>query len=205
MKTYRFRDVVQIMTKNALIIICSTLIIGGLSFVYAKHHSSTTYSNERMMMIQHQVNYNRRADAQVGANQMMMQTYSNLIESPQVTNQAWKDLPKKMKKQVSKSDVSSMIDAKNPQGTVLMKVKATADDPKTATEVANTTAETAAKMLPEMNHDANRITLYQVASVKDASAIHHGHVKKYTAAGLVLGLIIGMTFGFIRTSWKDVK
>lgn len=205
MKTYNFKDVVQIMTKNALIIICSTLIVGGLSFVYAKHHSSTTYSNERMMMIQHQVNYSRRADAQVGANQMMMQTYSNLIESPEVTNQVWKNLPKKIKKRVSKSDVSSMIDAKNPQGTVLMKVKATADNPKTATEVANTTAETAAKMLPEMNHDANRITLYQAASARDASATHHGHVKKYAAAGLVLGLIIGMTFGFIRTSWKDVK
>lgn len=205
MKTYSFKDVVQIMMKNAVIIICSTLIVGGLSFVYAKHHSSTTYSNERMMMIQHQVNYDRRADAQVGANQMMMQTYSDLIESPELTNQAWKNLPKKTKKQVSKSDVSSMITAKNPQGTVLMKVRATADNPKTATEVANTTAETAAKMLPKMNHDANRITLYQAASPKDAAATHHGHVKKYTAAGLVLGLIIGMTFGFIRTSWKDVK
>lgn len=195
----------QIMTKNALVIICSAIIFGGLSFVYAKHHASTSYTAERMMMIQHRVDYRYRADAQVGANQMMMQTYSNLIESPQMTNLAWHNLPKKIRHRLSKSDVNSMITAKNPQGTVLMKVKATADDPKTAAEVANTTAAAAAAELPAMNHDANRISLYQAASTKDVPAVHHGHVKKYTAAGAVLGIIVGMVFGFVRTSWKDVK
>lgn len=204
-KTYSLQDVLNIIKNNIILIACFTILFGGLAFLYAKHKSSTDYSAERLMMIEHHINYNKRADSQMNANLSMIPTYEELIESSNVTDKAYKELPKKMRKDIGKTDFNNSIETKNRPGTLIVKVKATANDPKEATQSVNQVVQTAKTELPKLQKDADKITVYQKASVKDAVAHTHNSVKKYTIAGLALGFIFGMIFSFIKTSWKDVK
>lgn len=204
MKTYSIREVWQIFVKNIIVIACSTIIIGGLAFVYAKHKQTTTYASERLMEIQHQVNYRYRADAQVNANTAMMPTYAEIVRSSAITDSAQKSLPKHLRKQINKSDFSDAVSAKQKDGTVVLKVKAEASSPAKSTAIVNSTVKAAAEKLPVIDHDVNRVTVFPAAKKSDAVAATHGSVKKYTLAGTALGFILGMAFGFIRTSWKDV-
>ena len=204
MKTYSIREVWRIFVKNIIVIACSTIMFGGLAFVYAKHNQTVTYTSERLLTVQHRVNYRYRADSQVNANTAMMPTYAAIIKSPVITDSAQQSLPKHLRKQISKSEFADAVSAKQKDGTVVIKVKATADSAAKSTAIVNHTAETAAKKLPLINHDANQITLLPAATKSTAEMTRHGSVKKYALAGAALGFIFGMTFGFIRTSWKEV-
>lgn len=206
MKIYSLQDIFSIIKKNCLIILCSAIVFGGLFFVYAKHKASTSYSAERLMMVeQHHVNYNKRADAQVNANLSMIPTYEEMIESSTITDKAYKKLPKKIRKQVTKSSFADSINTKHRDNTLLIRVKATGNTAKIATASVNQVVNTAKTELPKMQKDLGKVTVYQKASVKDATIHTHNSVKKYTIAGIALGLILGMMFGFIKTSWKDVE
>ena len=50
-KTYSVKDVWNIIIKNIITIACFTLAFGALTFLYAKHKVSTTYSAERLMLV----------------------------------------------------------------------------------------------------------------------------------------------------------
>lgn len=204
MKTYSIQEVWQIFVKNIIVIACSTVILGGLAFVYAKHQQTVTYTSERLLAVQHHVNYHYRADSQVNANTAMAPTYAEIIKSPVITDSAQKSLPKHLRKQISRSEFADAVTAKQKDGTVVISVKATADSAAKSAAIANHTAETAAEKLPLINHDADQIMLFPAAKKSTAEMTRHGSVKKDALAGAALGFILGMTFGFIRTSWKDV-
>lgn len=204
MKTYSIQEVWRIFVKNIIAIACSTIVFGGLAFVYAKHQQTVTYTSERLLTVQHRVNYHYRADSQVNANTAMMPTYAAIIKSPVITDSAQQSLPKHLRKQISKSEFADAVTAKQKDGTVVIKVKATADSAAKSAAIVNHTAETAAKKLPLINHDANQIMLLPAAKKSTAEMTRHGSVKKYALAGAALGFILGMAVSFIRTSWKEV-
>lgn len=204
-KTYSVKDVWNIIIKNIITIACFTLAFGALTFLYAKHKVSTTYSAERLMLVEHHINYSKRADSQLNANLSMIPTYQELIESHNITDKAYKQLPKKVRKDISKSDFNNNIDTKNRPGTLIIKVKAEGNTAKEATQSVNQVVQTAKTELPKMQKDADKVTVYQKASTKDAVSHTHNSVKKYTIAGLALGFIFGMIFSFLKTSWGDFK
>ena len=52
MKTYSIQEVWRIFVKNIIAIACSTIVFGGLAFVYAKHQQTVTYTSERLLTVQ---------------------------------------------------------------------------------------------------------------------------------------------------------
>lgn len=206
MKSYSIHDIVKIIIKDLLVIIVLGLLFGLALWGYAKHKQSVTYTAERNILVGH-TGKNRHIhyqNSQVNADLSKTQTYSDIIQDRLVTNQAYKKLPKSVKKNVSREDVKSDIHVDNHPQSLVLTIKVHAKTPKQAAAIANSTAKATQQQLPKVDASAGKVKPLAPASSKNAEMKKSISAKKYGILGLAFGVLLGMVISFVNTSWKHL-
>lgn len=204
-KAYNPKELLQIIVKNLIFIVILGIIGGGAFFMYAKHKQRVTYTATRSLVVSHNMDIdNRNVNSQVNADLSMVPTYSDMIMGRQVTDNAYKRLPKKMRKEFSAQDMNSDISTDSKPRSLVITVMAKADKPDKAVKIVNNTAEAAKYELPKMQKGIGRVYLYPKANKKDVASETHTSVKKYTMIGTALGFLAGMVISFVVTTWRKL-
>ncbi len=170
---------------------------------YATLKKHTEYTAERSIIISHTYKA-ETADQQVQADLNLAKTYTEMVNSADVANVARKQLPNKMKRVLSVDDIKQMIDVKPVDQSLVLKISATSDDPKTSTKVVNAVAEAAAVKIPRMSPVAGNVSLFSPAKVANAESKTTPSTKKYALLGMALGMLIGVVVAFSITTWKHL-
>lgn len=207
MKEYTVKELTRMFAKSIILIIVLAIVFGGAFGFLAKHRQHTTYTAEREVLISH--NYqaaptqNNDQNAQVMADQNLMTTYEELIQSRSVAKETHALLPKKLKKAYSVDDLKSMIDAKSHQQSLIMDLKVEGSSAKDATEIVNAVAVATQKELPKLKAGVGTITPLSKATTSDAISKTTPHAKKYLVVGVALGGLIGIIVSFGGIAIKD--
>lgn len=204
-KKYSLNDLYKIIFKNIIWILVLGIIGGGIFYVYAKHKETVTYTAERSIVISHSLNtQTQNKNSQVNADLTMVPTYADMIAGPQVTNETYKLLPKKVRKTVSKKDIIKNVNIDYSPHSLVMSIKVTTDSAKESVAIVNQTAQAAKKELPKMQDGIGNIYIYPKATTKDVMKQVHTSTKKYTLVGVALGILAGMIISFAVTTWKKL-
>lgn len=203
-KQYKVNEITKLVWKNALTIIIF-MIIGALSAgLYAKHKRTTIYMARTNVLVGHNLNHTNYKNSTVQADLNMVGSYKDMIRDPQVMNQAYKNLPKKMRHRYSAKDVADDVDVSAQPQSLVLSIKARASSPKVVTEMVNATSKAVQKELPKMSPNVGEVKPLARAHVKDADSITTPSTKKYVVLGAALGILVGMMVSFAVTTWKKV-
>lgn len=207
MKEYTVKELNRMFAKSIALIVILAVLFGGVFGFLAKQRQHTTYTAEREIMISHNyqaaVTQNNDQNAQVMADQNLMPTYEDLVQSKSVAQKTHALLPKKLKKAYSTDDIYGMINAKSHQQSLIMNIKIKGSSAKDVTEIANVTAVAAQKELPKLKAGIGTVTPLSKATVGDATSETTPHAKKYLVAGVALGGLIGIIISFGEIVIKD--
>ncbi|MEK1369833.1 lipopolysaccharide biosynthesis protein [Limosilactobacillus fermentum] len=203
-KSYSANDVIKIILKNIILIVVLAVIgTAGLG-MYAKHKQTTTYTADREIMIGHNLNKVNYKNSQVLADLGMMQTYANLIQDRQVLSEARKELPKKLQKRYSVSDLESAVDAKPRAGEIILDIHAKVGSAKDAALIVNAVTDATKQELPKIKAGIGQIQPLSKAYASDVKSQTSPSAKKYAILGFALGALAGMVIAFVRTTFKHL-
>lgn len=208
MKSYNLRNLSPAFIK-AFIFTVVLAIIGGIGmFGYAKHKQRTTYTAERFVLISHDINENKQATSYnqsiTVADLNMMPSYEDIIENEQVAQNARKYLPAKLQKHYSASDISTAISAKSRQQSLVLKVSAETSSPTESVSIVNAVTKSFEKQLPKIQPGAGQVHLLAKATKENVSSSTTPSKKKYLAAGVALGGLVGIIISFVAITWRKL-
>ena len=196
-------DLLQIfkaLWHRAWLIVLAAVILGGAGFSIAKFAIAPTYSSSILMYVN-----NRKANEQVSgsissadisAAKSLVSTYSEILKSrttmEQVIERAGLDYTWK--------ELASMVTASAANNTEVMRVSVVTEDPEEAAMIANTIAEVLPIRISFVIEGAN------VKLVDEAVPDYHKvapSITKYTAIGMLLGIVLAVAFAVIETLLDD--
>lgn len=202
-KKYSINDLIKVITHNIVLIIIFAVVGAVCFFAIAKHRQVTTYSAERSIMVSHNLQA-RNAHTMLKTDLMMIPTYEDMISSRQVMGTAYKKLPKKIRRQTTVKGLANSIKTDSKPGSLIITIKAVDQGSNTAINYVNATAVAAKDELPRMQRGTGLVYVYPKATKKNVSSQTHGSVKKWTLVGGALGIIVGMLFSFMLTTWRHI-
>ncbi|MBD5090841.1 MAG: chain-length determining protein [Lactobacillus sp.] len=209
MKNYTVKELTKMAWKSLGAIVICAVIGGGLMGVYVKHKQTTTYTATRNVVITHdlnniQANSDNPYDTRVNADLNMMPTYSDIAENREISVEAHKLLPKKLQKSYSADEINNAIRSESrPQSLVLL-LKAKTNSAKDSVEIVNATARALRTQLPKLQPGAGNVVLLEKATTKSVDSNTTPGMKKYLAAGIALGGLLGILISFITITFKDI-
>ena len=159
-KKISMNNISKIIWKNIVIIFVMTILFGLCGALYAKHKQHTTYESVRNIMTGRSYN-GSVANEELQADINLGKTYAKIVESKDVASAARNKLSKKLRKQYSTDQISSMIDAEPLMQTTIIKVSAKADNPHSSSKIVNAVTEAAAKKIPQKVSSAGKVSLFQ--------------------------------------------
>ena len=202
-KEMTLNNISKVVWKN-LILILVIMVLGGLAGgFYAQHKKHTEYIADRSLMIAHSYN-DATANEQVQADLSLTKTYKGLLDSIDVASAARKELPKKLQKKFSTSDIQSMIRVKTVDQSLVLDVSVRTAKAKDATQIVNTVVDAAQTQLPKMSPSVGTISTFAKAKTSDAQSQTSPSDKKYALLGAAVGLLVWMVLAFSITTWKNL-
>lgn len=210
MKDYTLKELVRLFWKSLIWVICLALI-GGVIFGYvAKRKQTTVYTASRKVLITHNLNEVAKTaspsgDPTTDIDQAMMPTYAEIVENREVTDTAWKNLSKPLKKQITKNKLNNAVKAKTDQGSLVLNVEASESSPSRAIAIVNATADAFKNELPRLQPGAGQVVTLARANSNDVSSKTTPHAKKYAAVGVALGGLAGIIISLAMITIKDVS
>lgn len=190
------------------IVICA-VIGGGLMGVYVKHKQTTIYTATRNVVITHdlnniQANSDNPYDTRVNADLNMMPTYSDIAENREISVEAHKLLPKKLQKSYSADEINDAIRSESRPQSLVLSLKAKTNSAEDSVEIVNSTAQALRTQLPKLQPGAGNVVLLEKATTKSVDSNTTPGMKKYLAAGIALGGLLGILISFITITFKDI-
>lgn len=200
---FSIHDILKIIWKNVAVIVLLAVVGGGATGLYAKHKQKVTYTASRNILISHNLN-DKKSSSRVNSDLDMMPTYAEIIEGRPITNETYELLSKKQQKKLSQDDISKAVSTNSRPQSLIVNIKATTGNAKSAIMIANKTAEATQQSLPKIQPGVGHIYLYPKANKKNVVVQQHSSIKKYTILGGALGALAGMVLAFVFTSWKHL-
>lgn len=206
MKTYSLKQ----LNKSFVIAVIFTIImalLGGITlFGYAKHKQRTTYTASRYVLISHNVTrYNRNENYPiVNADLNMMTSYEDIAENQLIAQKAKLYLPKAIRKQYSVNAISNSVSAKSRPQSLVLKISTKTDSEKDSVILVNAVTRSFQKELPKLQPGAGDVHLLAKATKDDVNSNTTPNKKKYTAAGVALGGLLGIVISFAAITWRKV-
>lgn len=198
----KISDAKKIIRKN-IILILSFIIVGAvIGGSYAKLKKKTTFTAQTNIIVGHNLNHANHRNSTVLADLNMMDSYTKLVKDRQVLNVARKQLPKKMKKKFTVSDIGSSVSVDNHPHSVIIRISSSASSAKDATLIVNAVANAASKELVKIDPGIGHVRKLAPARTTDANLKTTPSIKKYLVLGAALGLLIGMIISFSLTTWQ---
>ncbi|AMY14664.1 YveK family protein [Limosilactobacillus reuteri subsp. suis] len=207
MKEYRLKDLSASFWKGLIITIIFA-IIGGIGMgLLARHRQSTSYIAERSVVITHKIS---ESELSQGNNQQpivitdlnMMDTYSDIAQNKQIASAARKYLPKKLQHEYSADTIASDVNAMTHSQSLVMKIKVKTGDAKDSATIANAVTRAFQKELPKVQPGAGQVHLLAKATSENVQISTTPNKKKYIAAGVALGALIGIVISFVTVTWR---
>ena len=193
----------KVIWKNVIVIVLLMIIGGAGGYLYAHHKKTTTYEAERNVLIAHR-HTGPDANDQFMSDMGMMKTYSKIVESNDVANATHKNLPKKLRKEYSAKQISSMVSARPIDQSTIMNVSVEAGNAKDATTLVNCVTKSSVNEIKRIVPSAGTVRLFAKAKTADAVSHTSPSSKKYTLLGAAVGLLVGMVISFSVTTWKHL-
>ena len=206
MKEYQLKDVKASFVKAAVFTVIMALLGGAGMFVVAKHKQHISYTTERFVVISHPITTQTATSASpiTNTDQQMMLTYEEIANDPMVAKAARKHLTKSQRKEYSADQISQDLDAKAKPQSLALRLKVTTNSPKNAAALVNAAAEGLKETLPKIQPGAGNVKLLAKATEDNVELNKSTNVKKYTAAGLALGGLVGIVISFVVITWRRV-
>lgn len=182
-------------------------LLGGAGmFVVAKHKQHISYTAERFVVISHPITTQTATSASpiTNTDQQMMLTYEEIANDPMVAKAARKHLTKSQRKEYSADQISQDLDAKAKPQSLALRLKVTTNSPKNAAALVNAAAEGLKETLPKIQPGAGNVKLLAKAAEDNVELNKSTNVKKYAAAGLALGGLVGIVISFVVITWRRV-
>ena len=206
MKEYKLKDVKASFVKAAVFTVIMALLGGAGMFVVAKHKQHISYTAERFVVISHPITTQTATSASpiTNTDQQMMLTYEEIANDPMVAKAARKHLTKSQRKEYSADQISQDLDAKAKPQSLALRLKVTTNSPKNAAALVNAAAEGLKETLPKIQPGAGNVKLLAKATEDNVELNKSTNVKKYAAAGLALGGLVGIVISFVVITWRRV-
>lgn len=206
MKEYQLKDVKASFVKAAVFTVIMALLGGAGMFVVAKHKQHISYTAERFAVISHPITTQTATSASpiTNTDQQMMLTYEEIANDPMVAKAARKHLTKSQRKEYSADQISQDLDAKAKPQSLALRLKVTTNSPKNAAALVNAAAEGLKETLPKIQPGAGNVKLLAKATEDNVELNKSTNVKKYAAAGLALGGLVGIVISFVVITWRRV-
>lgn len=206
MKEYQLKDVKASFVKAAVFTVIMALLGGAGMFVVAKHKQHISYTAERFVVISHPITIQTATSASpiTNTDQQMMLTYEEIANDPMVAKAARKHLTKSQRKEYSADQISQDLDAKAKPQSLALRLKVTTNSPKNAAALVNAAAEGLKETLPKIQPGAGNVKLLAKATEDNVELNKSTNVKKYAAAGLALGGLVGIVISFVVITWRRV-
>lgn len=206
MKEYQLKDVKASFVKAAVFTVIMALLGGAGMFVVAKHKQYISYTAERFVVISHPITTQTATSASpiTNTDQQMMLTYEEIANDPMVAKAARKHLTKSQRKEYSADQISQDLDAKAKPQSLALRLKVTTNSPKNAAALVNAAAEGLKETLPKIQPGAGNVKLLAKATEDNVELNKSTNVKKYAAAGLALGGLVGIVISFVVITWRRV-
>ncbi|WP_019205922.1 hypothetical protein [Limosilactobacillus ingluviei] len=206
MKEYQLKDVKASFIKAAIFTVLMALIGGAGMYVVAKYKQHITYTAERYVVISHPITVPTATatNSLTNTDQQMMLTYEEIANDPMVAKATRKHLTKAQRKNYSVEQISQDLDAKAKPQSLALRLKVTANSPKNAVALVNAAAEGLQETLPKIQSGVGDIKLLAKATTDNVELNKSINVKKYAAAGLALGGLVGIIISFVVITWRRV-
>ncbi len=203
-REYYSIDMVQIfraLWKKAWVIVLSALIAAGIGFSYSSYAIAPTYSSSIMLYVNNSsfslgnTSFSI-SSSEITAAQSLVKTYGEILNNRTT-----------LERVIEKADVpytyrqlSYMISAAPSNETEIMKVTVTTEDPYVSAKIANCIAEVLPVRIAEIIDGASMEVVD--SAIPNLNKVAPS-VTKYTAIGLVLGVLISVAIIIILALMDD--
>lgn len=203
-----------ILKKNALLMVILGVVFGAIGFGISKFVIQPKYSSSVSLLV------NRKQDdknpgaqyADQQADVQLINTYKDIITKRLTMDAVVNDLTKPHKEKISKgkyevvpakyspNEISvetlpKMIAVETQQNSQVFSVNVKSTSPTMSRDIANTIAKVFKQKVAQVMSISN-VSIIDKATVNEAPV--SPNVKLFTLGGVVLGLLIGFVWGFVR-------
>jgi capsular polysaccharide biosynthesis protein len=193
--------ILRAMWKKAWLIAIAAILCGGIGFSVSAFLINPTYSASIMLYVNNSSNKNENpnftiSSSEISAAQSLVRTYSEILKSRTTLNKIIEETGV----EYSHKDLAKMISAKPANDTEIMKVTVTSEDPYEAARIANCISEILPVRISEIIDGATMNVVEN--AVPDTKKIAPS-ITKYTAMGIMLGVVIMSLYIIVKTLMDD--
>lgn len=197
-------DIMQLLRalwKKAWLIVLAAVLCGGIGFGVSAFLIEPTYSATVMLYVNNSANKGENpnwsiSSSDISASQSLVRTYAEILKSRTTLDK----VIEKSEVDYSYKTLTNMITAAPANDTEIMKVTVTTEDPHEAARIANCIAEVMPSRISDIMEGAT-MTVVENA-VPDTHKVGPS-ITKYTAIGLMLGVVLAAAYIVIRTLMDD--
>ena len=200
--TIDFLHILNVLWKRLWIIVLTCIIVAGLAFSYAKFILTPQYAARTLIYVNNSdislggTNFSI-SSSEITAAQSLVETYIVILKTRTTLN----EVITRAGVELTYDELVEMVDAESVNSTEIFRVTVTTDSPELSAHLANTIAE----VLPEkisnvVDGSSVRIVDYAVTPINKVSP----SVTKYTALGLIIGLLLSCAGIIIYDALDDV-
>lgn len=190
-----------VIIKNVLFIIIM-MILGAVAFgLYAKHKQKTIYTSDVGVVVGRVSSERVHRNTSVLADINMMPTYRDMANDNRITERTYKYLPKKVRKKLTITELSDVINFETHPDSLILHIKATTDSKNNSVNIVNATAKAIKYEFPKVDPEIGTVKVLSKAKSQNTISKTKPSIKKYAILGMALGLLLGMIISFFITSW----
>lgn len=180
--------ILKTLWKRAWLIALIGLLAGAIGFVYSSYGIAPTYASHIKLYVNNSsfslgnTSFSISA-SELTAAQSLVKTYGEILESRSTLER----IIEKAEVEYSWKTLKNMVDCSSSNGTELMLVTVTCEDPYEASKIANTIAEILPMRISEIIEGASMEVVDSAIPELDKIS---PSITKYTAIGLALGVLL---------------
>jgi len=182
--------ILQILLNKAWAIILAAILFGGVAFGYSEFIITPTYQSTAMLYVNNSdISFGGTSlsisSTDISAAKSLVDTYIVILK----TRTTLDEVIDEANLDYSYDQLKGMISASAQNGTEIFGITVTSSDPQEAKLIANTIAKVLPKTVERIVDGSSvRVVDYAVASTSKAGP----NVMKYTAIGMLLGIVLSV-------------
>lgn len=192
-ETLNLEDILEVIKKNILMIVVMTLWFGCIAAYVTFSLITPQYEAKTQILVSQAQNAEAINNQDIQASLQLINTYRDIIKSPTVLDEVVSNL----ELQETSSAISNKIEVTNQDQSQVLTVTVTDESALRAEYIANEVAAVFQNTVPEVMNVDN-VSVLAAADVGENPSPVSPQPMINIAIGLILGLLIGLGFAFLR-------
>ncbi|MDK6864073.1 YveK family protein [Nosocomiicoccus ampullae] len=193
-ETLNLEDILEVIKKNILMIAIMMLWFGCIAAYATFSLMTPQYVAKTQILVSQAQNAEAINNQDIQASLQLINTYRDIIKSPTVLDEVVSNL----ELQESSSAISNKIEVTNQNQSQVLTVTVTDESAQRAEYIANEVATVFQNTVPEVMNVDN-VSVLAAADVGENPSPVSPQPMINIAIGLILGLLTGLGFAFLRT------